>query len=277
VADLLPHLRAHIARWRLALDGAPFETHSSWLAPVRYGDKPALLKVFKPNSDETASATILRHWGERAVRVFEGDAAAIVIERITPAAPLSDLVATDDDRATHLWCDVVEALHIRPAPAGWKDLVRCGRSLLEKPCPTHVRLPRELFERARDEFRALCDSQSPTRYLLHTDLHPANVLRDAARGWLVIDPKGYAGELAFETASFLHNPTRDFCRPKPLTRRVHILAERLKLEPERLLRWCFAHGVLSAVWSIEEPVFDPVGGIEAANAALEVLGFAGGR
>jgi streptomycin 6-kinase len=269
-------LQPHFDRWRLTLDGTPFETHSSWLAPVRHGTHAALLKVFKPHSDETASAAILRHWGDRAVRVFDGDERAIVIERIAPAAPLSDLVTADDDHATHIWCDVIQALHIRPAPGGWKDLVRCGRSLLEKPCPSHVQLPRELFERARHEFRALCDSQGPTSYLLHTDLHHANVLRDATRGWLVIDPKGYAGELGFETASFLHNPTRDFCRPKPLARRVHIIAERLALDPERLLRWCFAHGVLSALWSIEEPVFDPVGGIEAAKAALEVLGFSGG-
>jgi streptomycin 6-kinase len=274
VAELPAHLQPHLDRWSLSLDGPPFETHSSWLAPVTRAGRPALLKVFKPGSDETQSATILRHWGDRAVRVFDGDAQAIVIERIAPATPLSDLVIEDDDRATHIWCDVVQALHVRPAPAGWKDLLRCGRSLLEMPCP--ARVPPDLFERARPEFRALCDSQAPARYLLHTDLHHANILKDDARGWLVIDPKGYAGELAFEAASFLHNPTRDFCSPKPLARRVHIIAERLGLDPERLLRWCFAHGVLSAVWSSEDVVFDPIGGIEAANAALEVLGLARG-
>jgi len=31
-------------------------------------------------------------------------------------------------------------------------------------------------------------------------------------------------------------------------------------------------GVLSAVWSIEEPVFDPVGRIAVGQAALTVLG-----
>jgi streptomycin 6-kinase len=273
VAEGLPYLQAHIARWRLTLDGVPFETHSSWLAPVTLTGRPAQLKVFKPHSDETASAAILRHWGDRAVRVFVGDETAMVIERIVPGSPLTDLVSSDDDLATHIWCDVVAALHVGPAPEGWKDLARCGRSLLEKPYPEHAQLPRGLFESARTEFRALCESQATTRHLLHTDLHHANVLKDDARGWLVIDPKGYAGELAFEAASFLHNPTRDFCRPEPLARRVRILSERLKLDPERLLRWCFAHGVLSAVWSIEEPVFDPIGGIEVANAALEVLGY----
>ena len=143
---------------------------------------------------------------------------------------------------------------------GWKDLRRCGRSLLDKPYPGHNLLTRELFERAQQEYRALLESQGPTRYLLHTDLHHANILKDAARGGLVIDPKGYSGEMEFETSSFLHNPTREFCAA-------------LGLNEERLVRWCFAHGVLSAVWSIEEPVFDPIGGIEAANAALDVLGY----
>jgi streptomycin 6-kinase len=265
-------LKTHIDRWQLTLDGAPFETHSSWLAPVTHGGKPALLKVFKPHSDETQSAAILRHWGDGACRVFEGDETAMVIERVMPGTSLVDLVAEDDDRATNIWCDVVQSLHTRPAPEGWKDIGRCGRSLLEKPYPGHDVLTREMFERAREQFRELVETQSATRYLLHTDLHHANVLDGGARGWVVIDPKGYAGEMEFETSPFLHNPTREYCAPKPLARRVRIVASRLRLDEERLLRWCFAHGVLSAVWSIEEPVFDPIGGIEAANAALQVLG-----
>jgi streptomycin 6-kinase len=276
VAALLPRLQPHIDRWRLTLDGAPFETHSSWLAPVTHGARPALLKVYKSRSDETESAAILRHWGESAVRVYEGDERAIVIERITPGTTLRALVESDDDGATHIWCDVVEKLHVRPAPAGVRDLRRCGRSLLEKPCPEHALLSRDLFDRAQAQFRELVENQGATRYLLHTDLHHTNVLKDEARGWLVIDPKGYAGELEFEAASFLHNPTRAYCAAPHLARRVRIIAGRLKMDEERLLRWVFAHGVLSAVWSVEEPVFDPVGGIEAANAALEVLGYAHG-
>jgi streptomycin 6-kinase len=269
---ILDHLQPHIARWRLTLDGQPFETHSSWLAPVRHGGKAALLKVYKPGSDETESATILRHWGESAARVYEGDETAIVIERIVPGTTLRDLVDSDDDRATHIWCDVVERLHVRPAPDGFKDIRRCGRSLIGKPYPAHALLKRDLFERAAAQFRELLESQSATLFLLHTDLHHTNILKDDARGWLVIDPKGYAGELAFEAASFLHNPTREYCAAPHLERRARIIAERLKLDEERLVRWVFAHGVLSAVWSIEMPVWDPVGGIEAANAALEVLG-----
>ncbi len=196
----------------------------------------------------------------------------MVIERVTPGTSLVDLVEKDDDAVTHVWCDVVQSLHTKPAPEGWTDIVHCGRSLTQKPYPGHDVLTREIFDRAREQFLELTQSQSATRYLLHTDLHHANVLDGGARGWVVIDPKGYAGELEFETSSFLHNPTREFCAPKHLARRVRIVASRLGLDEERLIRWCFAHGVLSAVWSLEDDVFDPIGGIEAANAALEVLG-----
>lgn len=274
MSEILPHLQSHIAKWRLTLDGEPFETHSSWLAPVTTaGEHAALLKAFKPGSDETQAAEILRHWGDAACRVHDGDETAMVIERIAPGTSMVDLVETDDDAATHLWCDVVQKLHTKPAPTGWKDIVRCGRSLLEKPYPGHDVLTRELFDRARVQFLELVETQSATRYLLHTDLHHANILNGGdQRGWVVIDPKGYAGELEFETSSFLHNPTREYCAPKHLARRVRIIASRLGMDEERLVRWVFAHGVLSAVWSIEMPVFDPIGGIEAANAALAVLG-----
>jgi streptomycin 6-kinase len=58
-----------------------------------------------------------------------------------------------------------------------------------------------------------------------------------------------------------------------LERRVRILSDRLELDHDRILRWCFAHGVLSALWNIEDAVDDVGGGIESANAAAEVLGW----
>lgn len=268
--QLLEHLQLHLAKWRLTLDGAPFETHSSWLAFVRHGEHPALLKVFKPGSDELRSATILRHWGDRAVTVFESDDAGLVIERAIPGTSLVDLVS-DDDRATNIWCDTVAALHVAPPPEGWPDLFQCGRSF-NKPYPEHTVLTRALFERGKAAFFELCETQGPRRFLLHRDLHHANMIKDARRGWLVIDPKGNVGELEFECASFLHNPTREFCEAGHIARRVHIIATRLGLDAERLIRWCFAHGVLSALWAVEDDVFDANGGVQAAHAALQVLG-----
>jgi streptomycin 6-kinase len=268
----LAHLSGHIEKWRLTQDGEPFETRSSWLAFVQCAGKPAILKVYKPNSDETRGADILRHWGERAVRVFAADATAMVVERIVPGSPLSALTEDDDDRATHIWCDTVTGLHVAPAPKDWKTLFDCGRSY-NKPFPEHRLVTRELFERGRQTFFELCETQSPKQFLLHGDLHHDNILYHRERGWLVIDPKGHAGELEFETASFLHNPAREFRTPAILERRARILTDRLGLDENRILRWCFAHGVLSALWNIEDGVSDVDGGIESANAAAQVLGW----
>ncbi len=263
-------LQAHLAKWRLTPDGAPFETHSSWLAPVRHGTAPALLKRYKPHSDEMRSAEILRHWSGPAARVYEADDAAQLIERAMPGTPLSALVH-DDDTATNIWCDTAAALHTKPAPDGWPDLFACGRKF-QAPCPEHAALTRDLFEHGKREFFELCATQGPARFLLHRDLHHGNIIRDDARGWVVIDPKGNTGELEFEAASFLHNPTREFCEADHIARRVKIVSARLGLDADRLLRWCFAHGVLSALWATENSVFDPGGGVQAAHAALAVLG-----
>jgi streptomycin 6-kinase len=265
------HLQDYIARWRLTPDGKPFETHSSWLVFVQSRGRPAVLKVYKPHSDETRSVDILRHWGDRAVRVYEGDQSAMVVERIVPGSPLTELTASDDDSATQIWCDTVAGLHVTPAPKDWKTLFDCGRSY-NKPYPEHRVLTRDLFERGKHAFFGLCETQSSRQFLLHSDLHHGNILKDRDRGWLVIDPKGYAGELEFETASFLHNPRTEFRKARQLERRVRIVAARLELDAERILRWCFAHGVLSALWNVEESIGDVGGGIESANAAAEILG-----
>ena len=45
-------------------------------------------------------------------------------------------------------------------------------------------------------YSRLCASQSRPR-LLHGDLHHYNVLPDSERGWLAIDPKGWAVEDGF--------------------------------------------------------------------------------
>ena len=265
-------LAAHLTKWRLTPDGEPFETNSSWLAFVRAGGAPALLKVYKPGADELSGAAVLRHWGNRAAQVFEADDGAVLMERAMPGTPLTEFVS-DDDRATNIWCDTVQALHVKPAPEGWPDLLRCGRKL-NNPWPQQDGLTRDVFERGKAEYFGLCATQAPERFLLHGDLHHANMLKDDKRGWLVVDPKGYAGEIAFETAAFLHNPTRKYWQASVLERRIAILARRLALDAERVLRWSFAYGVLSAIWSIEDG-HDPVRGIESAKAALEVLGRAG--
>src|SRR5207244_1723119 len=80
----------------------------------------------------------------------------------------------------------------------------------------------EAFEQGRRVYSDLCGSQRH-RQLLHGDLHHYNVLFDARRGWLAIDPKGVVGELEYEVGAALRNPYEApelFLEPSTIERRV---------------------------------------------------------
>jgi streptomycin 6-kinase len=117
-----------------------------------------------------------------------------------------------------------------------------------------ARIPRELVHNAREWYLQLCASQSKRR-LLHGDLHHDNILFDAARGWLAVDPKGVVGETEYEIGAALRNPVGRpdlFTQPDTIRRRIERFAETLHLDARRILRWAFAQAVLSAIWTWED-------------------------
>ena len=79
---------------------------------------------------------------------------------------------------------------------------------------------------------------SPTDKLLATDLHAGNVLRSEREPWLVIDPKPFIGDVAFDVVQHLHVcQARLHADPIGLVRRLADLAE---VSEERLRLWTFA-------------------------------------
>jgi streptomycin 6-kinase len=134
---------------------------------------------------------------------------------------------------------------------------------------------RSLVVEARDLYTTLCDSQASPR-LLHGDFHHYNVLWDAARGWVAIDPKGVIGEVEYEAGAALRNPFETpelLVDPARIMRRVDGFARRLRLDPNRLLAWGFAQAVLSAVWLVEDglPVDGAHSSIRLARAMRPML------
>jgi streptomycin 6-kinase len=269
----------HFKRWSLVREGEPFETPSSHIVYVRGPQGPAVLKVFKPPGEEARSPLALLHYGgSGAVRVIAYDAQAMLTCRACPGTPLSDLVrAGRDDEATDVLCDVAASLHGRGLASGdWPTVEDWGADLTQQPLgAAAARLPPNLVSEAAATFIDLCGGQS-RRVLLHGDLHHDNILCDERLGWLSIDPKCLAGEPEYELGAALRNPAGlsaiDYADPHVMLRRVRRICARLGFAEDRVLRWCFAQAVLSAVWLVQDGrEADIAGVLEVAKVARALL------
>lgn len=270
-------LADYLAKWALQPDGAPFETPASWLCFVRRGETQAVLKLFKPHADEQRSAAALAALGGPCVRVLDGNDDAVLLERCLPGTPLAAWVAdpSTDDQATAILADVIAALH-RSAPLleGWPRLEDWGHAFRRIRVHDHPALTPDLVNRAEAAFYDLCASTTDVR-LLHGDIHHENVLRHGNE-WRVIDPKGIAGDRTYEVVTVLHNPTGHgdlYGDPSVMQRRIATYARRLDLDPERILRWCFAQSTLSAAWHLEDGNADAqiAGAVRVARVAERLL------
>lgn len=93
-----------------------------------------------------------------------------------------------------------------------------------------------LVRQGLDLFRELPRS-APTTVLLATDLHAGNVLRAQREPWLVIDPKPFRGDPAYDATQHLFNCERLRSKPQHTVERF---ADLLGLDHERVRLWVFA-------------------------------------
>jgi streptomycin 6-kinase len=276
--DTQTELAAAMARWQLVAEGPALDTLNGSVAFVRRDTERLVLKIIGSASDELQALPAYAHFaGRGAVRLLAQAGRALLLERIAPGHALTRKVADgDDDGASWILCDVMAALHgDAPPPAGLATVEDWGADF-DRYRAVGGPLPAALVDRAAAIFSDLCRSQGP-RIVLHGDLHHDNVLRDARRGWLAIDPKGVIGERAYECGALLRNPTEDaarFADPAIIDRRVRIICERLGLDRARVLAWCFAQAVLAAVWAVQDGRVDRRG-IVTAEATLPLLRRAG--
>ena len=254
-SELWRRVEDRIAAWRV-LVACTRETESSILAFGRRGDKPVVLKVIKNRGDEWRCGELLEAFeGQGTVRVYEHGEGAILLERLIPGTTLASVSLNGgDDEATDILADVIAKIasappvHAVPTPEEW------GRGFERYAASGDTQIEKHLVLEAHRVYSALCGSQSRPR-LLHGDLHHYNVLWDAERGWVAVDPKGVVGEIAYEVGAALRNPYEQpamFIEPRRIEKRVDRFALKLELDPKRVLAWAFAQAVLSAVWAVED-------------------------
>ena len=227
-------------RWSLKL-GAPYEDATcAWVAPVQLADDTsAVLKLGMPHMEGQHEIQGLRFWnGDPTVRLLDADdeLGVILLERCAPGTPLRVLPESEQDLVIagllrRMWRSPPVGYSFRPLSAltdywtnetladieQWPDpgLVREGLHLLKE-------LPRT----------------APTEVLLATDLHAGNVLRSKREPWLVIDPKPFIGDPAYDATQHLFNCEARL-RSDPVST-ISRIADLLGVDCERVRLWTFA-------------------------------------
>lgn len=237
-------------QWQLTVDGDAFATPGSQLLPVRWQDRPAMLK--RALTPEEESGGVLMCWwnGDGAAHVYAHEADTLLMERATGTRDLLAMALNgQDDEASRILCATLARLHApraTPPPAHLVPLRPWFRSL-EAASGENTR-----FARSWAAARALLEHPQDA-VVLHGDMHHRNVLDFGERGWLAIDPKCVTGERGFDYANLLTNPDLPtVARPDRFHRQFDVIAGVAQLEPQRLLRWVVAFAGLSAAWFLED-------------------------
>jgi streptomycin 6-kinase len=265
MTDQLP---AKAAEWNVRIDEVR-ETQSSVLGfGVRDGRR-VVLKLTKNADDELHSGAVLRAFGgDGAVRVYQSEIGAVLLERLDPGEELVNLVRRGaDDEATTILAQVIAKLANHTAPAECPAVADWARGFDRYVQSGDTQVPHNLVRDAHRVYRDLAASQHTTM-LLHGDLHHYNVLFDRELGWTAIDPKGIVGELEYEVGALLRNPgelPELFTNQATVERRLKILTTLLPVDHARVLQWSFAQAVLSAIWTVEDDY-----PLEPNNSALQL-------
>jgi streptomycin 6-kinase len=254
--DRLPEiLRSVERRWSLSV-GAPFDNNEvscAWVAPAALADgTEAVLKIGMPHLEAEHEAKGLRFWdGDPTVRLLaDDDLGALLLERCRPGTSLRSVPEAEQDLVIagllrRLWRSPVAPHPFRPLSSlmkfwsdatvadirKWRDAGLVGEGL---------RLLQELSRTA------------PKEVLLATDLHAGNVLRSNRQPWLVIDPKPFIGDPAYDVTQHLLNCSERL-RSDPIGL-IHRMGYLLDVDHGRIRLWTFARVAVDppADWSYED-------------------------
>ncbi|MER5514281.1 aminoglycoside phosphotransferase family protein [Streptomyces sp. NPDC002763] len=243
-----------LERWECVPDGEVTHGGVGVIVPVR--QRPTggrlVLKVSFPHPGNVHEPDAFEAWeGRGAVLLHRRDDArfALLLER----ARMSTLAALRSDDETVV--TVAGRLNRRlavPAPAGlprlrdragtWETELRRDAAEL-----THA-LPPRVVDAAVATARELGHDQPDT--LVHGDLHARNILRADREPWLAVDPKGYAGDPAYDGGTLLKSRALSLMRADDLPKTVHrlldVFAEAAELDRARVGRWAQFHAVQAA-------------------------------
>ena len=227
-------------QWSLTLGSVYGDASCAWVASVICADDSrAVLKLGLLHMEGRDEANGLRFWnGDPTARLLMSDdeLGAMLLERCEPGTSLRQRPESEQNQVIanllhRLWRTPNASHPFRPLSAQleywiaetiddaeeWPDaeLVRDGLRLFTE-------LPRT----------------APEEVLLATDLHAGNVLRAQRQPWLVIDPKPFIGDRAYDLTQHLFNCSASL-RSDPRGT-IRCFADQVGVDQERVRLWTFA-------------------------------------
>lgn len=274
--DQLPGLVTELLdEWGLTVDGPATHGECALVVPVRTDGRAAVLKVSWPHWEAATEHVALQRWaGNGAVELFRADPHrfALLLER----AGSTDLTPVPIDEACAVIGGLYNRLHV-PAPGRLRSLSSQVIDWTDRLAglPRDAPVPRRLVDRAVGIGRELAADPGTDGTLVHTDLHPGNVLAAEREPWLVIDPKPLSGDPAYEVAPMLWNRWDEALASgdvrSAVRRRLEMVVDAAGLDEDRARAWVQVRMMTNALWVVEEaqgPV--PDSGHERIGVAVTV-------
>ncbi|WP_433565373.1 aminoglycoside phosphotransferase family protein [Nocardia sp. CA-151230] len=260
------------AAWGLEVIGKTFGggTHS-WVAPVRRADgSVAVLKVPVVDEENCGEPTGLHcYGGDGAVRLYEFDSAtgAMLLEWARPGTELlyqpgfpslegrAENIAKIEQacrsyrRLRREPVTVPDGFPELPTAAGmvaeWEAMFRTPKSDVAEVIPARLR------DRAAERCMELGVPDGPL-LVVNRDTHLGNIVAAEREPWLLIDPKAYLGEAAFDAGFLVMIQVQSDPTPEHARAVVERTAAGLEVRADRAHAWAFMRSMEEIVWAVED-------------------------
>lgn len=251
--DSRPEITAKIAQEHNLSGLTPVNNMTfNYVASGYQNDKPIILKIGMNSKALTKEALCLKAFAKHAVaEVIAHDNNMIIMQRAVPGSTLKGYFPDNDEKATKILCASIKELHKASIPEShnFYHLSELFKALDQK-----LDIPDEILTKAKHLRDHLLKSTTK-EVLLHGDLHHDNILKNGD-DWLVIDPKGFIGDPAFEPAAYLVGPIPELLQEnqprKIIEKRINICSTELGIDSRRIADWLYAKSVLCWAWSLED-------------------------
>jgi streptomycin 6-kinase len=244
----LPQLVEHLSRkWGLSAIKPMSNLSYNYVASAMQDSRHVILKLGLDIDSLKCEAEALKAFASSAaVKLFAQEDGALLLERALPGDSLRDYYPGRDIEAVQIACDIIKRLHqvtIKDASNFFhiSDWLKSLDGTWD--------IPMHYLQKARSLRDELLLIQGEP-VLLHGDLHHDNILKND-NDWVVIDPKGVVGYTVNEIWAFINNPM-PYIPVEIIIDRIKEFGNRLNIDCNLIISWCFVQSVLSWVWDLED-------------------------